>query len=269
MRYVDESAVAAHLSPAQIFRHTQGYLTQTEWRDSPRADSSSESPRVKVGYRGEQPAAYRLRLDDGPARFLTVLGAGGPPVAAVSSTYLTYQRTAALLLTAPWLASADGNVSILVVGGGPLGWATARMAVAVFDRPGVHLYAQSGGPRTGPEEGIEIISRCPDGSRFDVVITATTSTRSLADQVPLESARWLIVGGSARTGAEVADVPLGGRRQFSDNPANARSRRLLDDPSALLTVAALDRTDEPSVVVICGGGGIDGYLAAECIQKNS
>jgi hypothetical protein len=268
VRFIDEPAVRARLRSAEVFGLTQEYLAQREWDDAPFADESASPPPVKIGYHRGRPVAYRLRLDDAPPRYVTVLGEHGRPPAAVAATYLTYQRTAALLLTGPWQAAGRRVGSVLVVGAGRLGRSTAALAGELFTGARVMLYERSARRPGRTPTGVELISSCATDSRFDVVITATSSASSLVDDVPLHLARWLVVGGSARTGAEVRGVPLGGRRQYADNPLNARARGLLDDPVRL--AASPGRlADEPSVVFVCGGGGVDGYLAAECLRRNS
>jgi hypothetical protein len=264
VRYIDESTVARRVSPEEVFRDTQEYLAQAEWQDPPSPDHAVQSPRVKTGYHRGRPAAYRIRLDDAPARYLTVLADRSGPYAAVAATHLTYHRTAALLLTGPWRASLR-TPSILVVGAGRLGNATAQLAGSVFPGSRVCLYARSPGPPHRYPRHVEVLSGVLD-SDFDVVVTATSSTDPLGDQVPLARARWLVVGGDVRTGAEIRGVPLAGRRQLTDHPDNARGRALLDHPCALSAEAKRPLPDVPSVIVICGGAGIDGYLAARFLN---
>jgi hypothetical protein len=288
VRYVDEAGVAARLPPHEVFRLIQRYLAQREWSDAPAADTAAEPPVIKTGYRHGTPAAYRLRLDGEPPRYLTILagtgtatgdGAGtgafdGHGPAAVAATYLTYQRTAALLLAAPWLALAGRRADVLVVGGGRLGRAAAAMAAAVLEGARVRWLVRSPAAvaAAGVPDRVELTGRC--AGPFDVLVTATGSTRPLAGEVPLRTARWLVVGGSVRTGAEIRGVPLAGRRQYADNPGNAHARGLLDAPRELPagptagSAVGSSLADEPSVVVVCGGGGVDGFLAAELLRTH-
>lgn len=265
MKLIDEDTIAHHYSPTGIFCDTQRFLSQSHWHDADIADGASAPPVVKIGYLDNVAASYRIRLDAEPPRYVTLVTVRPDRPLLVASTYLTYQRTAALLLSAPWLARSHGR-RVLVVGAGRLGSAIAKMAAGIFTESSVSVFSRRPRPAI-TRSGARIVSTISATDRFDIVVTATNSKLPLTSELPLAHARWLVVGGSSRNAVEIRNVPLKPRRQYSDSPLNAKFRGLLDHPDSLPRPTAATVPDVPSVVIVCGGGGVDGYLAECCWNR--
>lgn len=302
MKSLSECEVRSALPPHLLFEEVRQFISGPSWRSATAdgtedvaadpandADAASSTdpwrPAFKAGRLGMS-AGLRLRpYSEG--HYVTVYW-DNPSVqpTVVESTWLTYMRTAALLLLGPWASSTShSESSIVVYGRGRLGIAVLELATAVL--PGASLTSWAPSDRNRPRVDALDNVACVTG-HAPPVATVTVFATSAATLLPLtpsahRSCTWLCFGGPLKSSAaQLPDALIAHRDHWTDEPLRCRTLQLSPRARSLAELVDSPRSARfnarnplgPSsrdghVVWVCGGGPIDVHLAQAAIKRSS
>lgn len=273
MVYLTEEMVKQTISPLDIFRTVVQYMTQYELASEPYAEPSLATLPLDVKggyvkglgygarfhYRGNSP--YTTMVWDEEDTF----------VATVESTYLTYFRTAALLLLFPWVTKMPVD-RVLVMGAGKLGSACAAFICLLYPDAELWVWSRTRQtlhplwPEGGTEERGEVRWWVPssDQQHFDLILTCTCAQTPL----PLDhvSASYIGIGGAVN-GARRELPPrlvMAARHIYADDPQRAHTHCGDLQGILLSSIQAVGegvknpgRREGTRLSAVCGIGAID------------
>jgi ornithine cyclodeaminase/alanine dehydrogenase-like protein (mu-crystallin family) len=272
--YLTENDVMALVSPAEVC----WIVGDLAWRDDLRpgfAANSQHGPLslgAKAGFVGTDAFGVKIRAGQ-EGRYLTVVwGDGGRLRGIVESAYLTYLRTAALMMALP----ARHGVPVarmLVLGTGRLGSACCLVAQHLYPDGEIWTWSPSGsGPRViWPGLDAARTRRWPPEAGglgdFDLVVTATHATEPL----PLDGvrARYIGVGGACRpTRRELPREMVTWADQLCSDAPTIAGQTCGDlqglDARELGPIRSFRETAPvagTTITLVCGTGAVDAGLA--------
>lgn len=282
LTYLTEDDVRRTLPPGALFEMVGGLVLRHELESPFAAEASltNISLAAKAGVVDSQGFGLKIRAG-AEGRYLTVAWpvADGDAYAVVESSYLTYFRTAALLLLLPWKRHLR-VARILVLGTGRLGSAAILLARTLYPDSEVSSWSPSGrlpSDHWGLGTTLDVTVWQPPngkGERFDLVLSCVPSCDpSLLEPV---TPTYVGVGGAVNRGR--TSLPAHWVRDSSlccaDAPTHARERcgdvRALGLSPLVPLVDALRIKPSPRpgpvITFVCGTGGIDVALALRLRQ---
>jgi hypothetical protein len=278
MKSLSESQVRAALQPADVFAEVRRFLAGPVWRSAvaegredvaPLAGDPVWRPAVKAGRCGDA-VGLRLRpYDEGGYLTLCWDRPAAEPV-AVEATWLTYMRTAAILLLGPWFDSQPDE-HLVVLGRGRLGIAVLAMALAVLPHARLASWAPSERRRHAAEALGSV--QCHSGSEPPEATLAVFAT-SARGPIPLsehwiEQSRWLCYGGPSALGRRQLGEACRTRIEWADDPACCAAAGLSEASQPLAQLEGSRRLPSARHVLwACGGGPVDAHLARAAINAH-
>ncbi len=224
---------------------------------------------ARSGFVGHDAFGMKIRAG-AEGRYLTLVWDGdGHLDAVVESTYLTYLRTAALLMLVPYLHGVSVS-RILIMGTGRVGSACCSVANIWYPAAQVYVWSRSADlPRVGWPGLDRSAVRIWTGATirqtdFDIVTTCTPAREPL----PLRHLRPRYVGVAGAVRPDRRELPDQWPRQAaqlcSDLPARAivTCGDLIGMPTVAVRSLGEARVMAGSCITfVCGNGAIDTHLA--------
>lgn len=224
---------------------------------------------ARSGFVGRDAFGIKVRAG-AEGRYLTLVWDGdGHLGTVVESAYLTYLRTAALLMLVPHLHGVS-VARMLIMGTGRLGSACCSVASVWYPAAQVYVWSRSADlPRVGwpglDRSAVRIwAGRALRETDFDIITTCTPAREPL----PLRHVRSRYVGVAGAVRPDRRELPDQWPRQAaqlcSDLPARAVATcgDLAELPAAAVRSLSEARVTAGSCITfVCGNGAIDTHLA--------
>lgn len=231
----------------------------------------------KVGYRKDKYFGVKIRAGREGNYFTHLWDSRGELAGILQANYLTYYRTASLLLLYPYFKLGQSAKKIMIIGSGNLGMACAHLSSQLFINSKVEVVSINGRwkhsiPENMNLQNINITKLDKIEGDYDILLTCTNSIVPLS----LEKVKALYIGVGGAVNNRRREIPNNllelSTLIFSDNTTKSKDKcgdlfYIKKEPLHLSRVLKDGEFIPNSIGFICGTGNVDIDLALEAIRS--
>lgn len=275
LEFLSDEFIMKKYKPEKIFQYVNELITEDRLHKGIETEEREHiNLGIKTGYYFNNSFGMKVRAGYEGNYYTFTWDYTGQITGVVQSNYLTYFRTASLLMHYPNLHFNDSEIKILIMGSGRLGLACLSLAQHLFPKSRIFLWNRSPKPKLEHWKlyiDDSKIHYCdyPNGF-FDIILTCTNSSQPL----PLQdcSYRYIGVGGAVNENRKEIPRELLDNDsiiKFSDQPERAREKCgdiTNEDKVNLMKEVVTDKYKVVSAF-ICGSGDIDVGIVTKILEN--